>query len=135
MQRIVKLCLATVLLAGTAEAVAVEKRGGKPGRRPGRGGRKPTGDSDLSREDRLKAKICDDDTDCQAAFDAWVVSTAYTDPQAAVESTKQAACQAKIDMANAIKQFKCDNDDDTTNDGDQCELATYDKCTPDEDEE
>ena len=31
MQRIVKLCLATVLLAGTAEAVAVEQRGGRRG--------------------------------------------------------------------------------------------------------
>ena len=38
MQRIVKLCLATVLLAGTAEAVAVEQRGGRRGRpQKGRG--------------------------------------------------------------------------------------------------
>ena len=132
MQRIVKLCLAAVLLAGTAEAVAVEKKRG-PGRRgPGRKpGRKPETDSDLSREDRMKAKICGEDADCQAAFDAWVVSDAYTVPQAAAKAAKQAACERGVDMANAIKQFKCDNDGDDT---DACELATYDKCTKEEEE-
>ena len=134
MQRIVKLCLATVLLAGTAEAISVERK--RPGRwGGGKPGRKPSGDSDLSREDRLKAKICDDDTDCQAAFDLWVVSTAYTDPQAAVAAAKLAGCQAAVDVYNATAQFKCDNDDDTTNDGDQCTLATYDKCTEEDDTE
>ena len=131
MQRIVKLCLAAVLLAGTAEAISVEKRG-RGGR--GRGGRKPSTDSDLTREERLKAKICDDDTDCQAAFDTWVVSDAYTVPQAAAASAKQAACEAGVALANAIKQFKCDNNDDATDDGDACTLATTDKCTPDDTE-
>ena len=137
MQRIVKLCLAAVLLAGTAEAISVEKRGRKPGKpgRGGRGGRKPETDSDLSREDKLKAGICGDDADCQAAFDTWVVSDAYTVPQANAAAAKQAACEAGVAMANAIKQFKCDNDDDDTNDGAACELATTDKCTPDDDEE
>ena len=133
MQRIVKLCLAAVLLAGTAEAISVEKKGGKkPGR--GRGGRKPETDSDLSREDRLKAKICGDDADCQTAFDTWVVSDAYTVPQAAAEAAKQASCEARVAVANATKQFRCDNDDDDTNDGDQCELKTTDKCTDDDEE-
>ena len=101
MQRIVKLCLAAVLLAGTAEAISVERRGRKP-QRGGRGGRKPETDSDLSREDRLKAKICDDDADCQAAFDIWVVSAEYTGPQETAQAAKQAACEAGVAMANAI---------------------------------
>ena len=121
MQRIVKLCLATVLLAGTAEAVSVEKGRRRPGR--GGSGRKPTG----TPEERLGSKICGDDADCQAAFDLFVVSDAYTVP-------KQAACEAKIAMKNAIEQFTCDNDDDDTNDGDQCTLTTTDRCTDDDSE-
>ena len=105
MQRIVKLCLAAVLLAGTAEAVSVEKKGrGGRGRKPGR---KPETDSTLTREERLRSKICGDDADCQAAFDAWVVSTDYTGPQEAAQAAKQAACEAGVDLAIAIKTFKC----------------------------
>ena len=131
MQRIVKLCLAAVLLAGTAEAISVEK-----GKRPGRGRKpsKPETDSDLSREDKLKAKICGDDADCQTAFDTWVVSDAYTVPQATAQAAKQASCEAGVAMKNAVKQFRCDNDDDDTNDGDLCELHSTDKCTDDDEE-
>ena len=128
MQRIVKLCLAAVLLAGTAEAVSVEKKGrGGRGRKPGR---KPETDSTLTREERLRSKICGDDADCQAAFDAWVVSTDYTGPKEAAQAAKQTACEAGVALASAIKTFKCSQSGE-----DPCELPSADKCTPDDDTE
>ena len=69
MQRTLKICLAAILLAGTADAIGVEKRGrGRGGR--GRGGRKGTC------EDSRTRTIERFDEDCADAADPTACATA-----------------------------------------------------------
>ena len=71
MQRTLKICLAAILLAGTASAIEVEKgRGGRGGRggsggKPGRGGRGGTCEEQRERAIEKLGALCEDgDTAC-----------------------------------------------------------------------
>ena len=68
MQRTLKICLAAILLAGTASAIEVEKgRGGRGGRggKPGRGGRGGTCEEQREGTIEKLGALCEDgDTAC-----------------------------------------------------------------------
>ena len=90
MQRTLKICLAAILLAGTADAIGVEKRGrgGRGGR--GRGGRKGTC------EDSRTNTIARFDEDCADAADPTACATAVQ----ALEDNPDFANCTELDTAS-----------------------------------
>ena len=118
MQRTLKICLAAILLAGTASAVEVERRGGrggggrKPGK-PGRGGR--GGSCEEQREktiDRL-GDLCEDAADADACAALVAALEADTDfanctefepAEEAYKAAREALTDAEEDAIEAAKE-------------------------------
>ena len=108
MQRTLKICLAAILLAGTADAIGVEKRGrGRGGR--GRGGRKGTCEDSRTRTiERFDDDCADaaDPTACAAAVDALEANTDFancTELDTASEAYKTAREAVTDDEQDAIE--------------------------------
>ena len=124
MQRTLKICLAAILLAGTASAVEVERKG-RPGGRGGRGrGGRGGGSCEEQREktiDRLEALCEDGDDACTAlvadleldtAFanctELEAAETAFETAKEAVTDDEQAAIEAAREAAKVVFEATVD---------------------------
>ena len=113
MQRTLKICLAAILLAGTASAVEVERKG-RPGGRGGRGrGGRGGGSCEEQREktiDRLEALCEDGDDACTALVAALEADAAFANcteveaAETALETAKEAVTDDEEAAIEAAKE-------------------------------
>lgn len=115
MQRTLKICLAAILLAGTASAVEVERRGrggrGRPGR--GRGGRGGSCEDQRERTIDHLEDLCDDAADadaCAALVAALEADAAFANcteveaAETALETAKEAVTDDEEAAIEAAKE-------------------------------